>query len=199
MLRFHRTAAAAALAGLLLAAHPAAAQDDDPGKGGFYLGAGSFNPYTDDKLSGRNGNYSYALGFAWRQSRHFVWELDYLGYSQHANIPPSMKPPPMWFTSWNDHATLSSRGFGGVLKLIQPLGPFDFYAGGGVGYYSSKLTVSGTKLTSPFTAKSVEISKSDDGYGTQLVAGVDLHVAPAKRLGVQYRRMVLNPSFGPEI
>lgn len=199
MLQFHSKAAAAAMAGLLLAAQPATAQDDDPGKGGFYLSLGSFNPATDDKLAGRSGNASYALGFAWRQSRHFLWEIDYLGYSQDANIPPSMKPPPMWFTSWDSHATLATSGFGGVLKAIQPLGPFDFYAGGGVGYYNSELKVSGLKMTSPFTWKTVEISKTDSGYGTQLVAGIDLHVARTQRLGIQYRKMVLNPSFGPEI
>jgi len=173
--------------------------DEDPGKGGVYLGVGSFRPATDDKLTGRSGNASYALGFTWRQSRHFLWEIEYLGYSQDANIPPSMKPPPMWFTSWDTYATLKTTGYGVVLKGIQPLGPFDFYAGGGVGNYTSKLTVSGVKLTSPFTAKHVEVSKSDDSYGTQLVAGVDLHVGRTARLGVQYRKMILNPSFGAEI
>lgn len=199
MLRRSSKAAALVLAALLSAIRPALGEEEDPGKGGFHLGIGSFKPATDDKLTGRSGNASYTLGFAWRQSRHLLWEIEYLGYSQDVNIPPSMQPPPTWFTSWDTHATLKTTGFGVVLKAIQPLGPFDFYAGGGVGSYTSKLTVSGMKLTSPFTAKTVEVSKSDDSYGTQLVAGVDLHVARTQRLGVQYRRIVLNPSFGPEI
>lgn len=198
-MRFPSRATALVFAGLLSASSPALAENEDPGKGGLYLGVGSFRPATDDKLTGRSGNASYALGFAWRQSRHLLWELEYLGYSQDANIPPSMQPAPMWFTSWDTYATLKVSGYGVVLKAIQPLGPFDFYAGGGVGNYTSKLTVSGLKLTSPFTAKSIEISRSDDSYGTQLVVGVDLHVARNQRLGVQYRKMVLNPSFGPEI
>lgn len=199
MLRLHRHALAAILVGALSATRPALALDDDPGKGGFYLSLGSFNPSTDDKLSGRSGNPSYALGFAWRASRHFVWEIDYLGYSQEANIPPSFQPPRQPFTSWSGHATLNTSGFGGVVKAIQPLGPFDFYAGGGVGYYESTLKVTGVQATGLFTWKSVEVSKSDSGYGTQFVAGVDLHTARNQRLGVQYRRMVLNPNFGPEI
>lgn len=192
-------APAAVLAGLLSATQPALAQDDDPGKGGVNLRLGSFNPANDGKLTGRSGNFSYGLGFAWRQSRHFVWEIDYLGYSQDVNIPPSLKPAPALFTSWNDHAKLSTSGFGGAVKLIQPLGPFDFYAGGGLGYYTSKLKVSGVKWVSLFKWEGVEVSKSDSGYGTQFVAGVDLHVARTQRLGVQYTRMVLNPNFGPEI
>jgi len=199
MQRLTRNALAMLAAGLTFVAQSAIAQDDDPGKGGFYLAIGSFNPATDDKLTGRSGTYSYALGFAWRQSRHFVWEIDYLGYSQDANIPPSMTPPPMWFTSWDSHATLRTSGYGAVLKLIQPLGPFDFYAGGGVGYYDSELKVSGVKWTSLFSWKTVEVTRSDSGYGTQIVAGVDLHVARTQRLGVQYRKMILNPNFGPEI
>jgi hypothetical protein len=199
MLRRSSKAAAIVLVGAVAAMKPALALDEDPGKGGFYLSLGSFNPSTDDKLKDRSGNASYALGFAWRQSRHFLWEIDFLGYGQDVQIPPSMKPPPMWFTRWNSHATINTTGYGGVVKFIQPLGPFDFYAGGGVGYYSSELKVSGVKMTSPFTFKTVEIAKSDSGYGTQLVAGVDLHTARNQRLGVQYRRMALNPNFGPEI
>ena len=199
MRRTRRQAAAIALAGLVSAAPLARAEDEDPGKGGFHLAVGSFKPFTDEKLSGRSGNASYALGFAWRQSRHFLWEIEYLGYSQDVNIPPSLQPPPAWFTSWDQHATLTTRGFGGVAKLIQPVGPFDFYAGGGAGFYTSTLKVSGVKLTGPFSAKEVQVSKSDDGYGTQLVAGIDLRLGRTQRLGVEYRRMVVNPSFGPEI
>jgi opacity protein-like surface antigen len=184
---------------LLATGQLARAGNEDPGKGGFHLAVGSFKPFTDEKLSGRSGNESFALGFAWRQSRHFVWEIEYLGYRQESDIPAALKPTPALFTSWSGHASLTTQGFGGVAKLIQPLGPFDFYAGGGVGSYQSKLKVSGLKLTSPFTAKSVDVSKSDNSYGSQIVAGIDLHVARTQRLGLEYRRVVINPNFGSEI
>ena len=196
MLRLPSKAAAIVLAGVLSAMKPALALDEDPGKWGINLGIGSFNPQTDSKLTGRSGNYSAALGASWRPWRQLAAEIEYLGYSQDVDIPASMKPRPSLFTHWNDNATLSTTGYGGVLKLVQPLGPFDFYAGAGVGYYTSTLKVSAINT---LTWKTSEISKSDRGYGTQLVVGADIHTARNHRLGVQYRRMVLNPSFGPEI
>ena len=73
-------------------------------------------------------------------------------------------------TSVSGNADISTWGIGGIAKLVLPVGPFDAYAGAGLGYYSSELKAFKTTLL--FIPD--EVKRKDNGFGTQFVAGIDL-------------------------
>ena len=170
----------------------AVARDDAPGKANLYIGGGNFKPSDDGKLTRRDGEYSFDAGFGWRWSRHFAGEIGWLYYSQEADTPPALGI----LGTGGDKASLTSSGFGGLVKLVQPVGPADFFAGAGLGYYESKLSAS---TINPFTFQTRTVSRSDNNWGYQYVAGVDLRASPNVVWTVQYRRVVLDADFGPGI
>lgn len=179
------------LAGLAFCA-AAAAQEDVPAKANLYIGGGNFKPSDDAVLKRRDGEFSFDLGFGWRWSRHLAGEIGWLYYSQEADTPAALGIVGLGA----DKASLDSSGFGGLVKLVQPLGPADFFAGAGVGYYKSKLSAS---TINPLTFQTRTVSRSDDNWGYQYVAGVDLRASPNATWTIQYRRVVLDADFGPGI
>jgi len=168
------------------------AQDDVPGKANLYIGLGNFKPSDDAVLTRRDGEYSFDAGFGWRWSRHFAGEIGWLYYSQEADTPSALGIR----GTGSDRASLTSSGFGGLVKLVQPVGSADFFAGAGLGYYESKLSASSINA---LTFQTRTVSRSDDNWGYQYVAGVDLRASPNATWTFQYRRVVLDADFGPGI
>ncbi|HUQ24314.1 MAG TPA: outer membrane beta-barrel protein [Burkholderiales bacterium] len=169
-----------------------AAQQDVPGRANVYVGAGNFKPSDDGVLSRRDGEFSVDLGFGWRWSRHFAGEIGWLYYSQEADTPPALGIRGLG----SDRASLNSSGLGGLLKLVQPVGSADFFAGAGMGHYQSKLSAS---TFNALTFQTRTVSRSDNNWGYQYVAGVDLRASQNATWTFQYRRVVLDADFGPGI
>ncbi len=198
-----RLAAVVAIAASTVVVSPVLAQADLPAqtpasprlnKLDVYFGLGSFKPQSDAKLTGRSGSYSLALGFGSRYSRHIAWEIEYLSYGQDVDTPAGLKKSAP-LTSVSDNAHISTWGIGGIAKLVQPIGPFDAYAGAGLGYYSSELKAFKTTL---FFIPD-EVKRKDRRFGTQFVAGIDLPYSDMSIWSVQYRKLILNADFGPDI
>jgi opacity protein-like surface antigen len=169
-----------------------AAQDLVPAKANLYIGGGNFKPSDDGVLLRRDGEYSFDVGFGWRWSRHLAGEIGWLYFSQEADTPAALGI----FGTGSDKASLSSSGFGGLVKLVQPVGSADFFAGAGVGHYESKLSASSINA---LTFQTRTVSRSDSNWGYQYVAGVDLRASPNVTWTFQYRRVVLDADFGPGI
>jgi hypothetical protein len=165
----------------------AAIAQEAPPKGEVHFGLGNFRPADDHELPRRDGNFSFDLGFDWRHSRH-------LYYSQDADTPLALRS--MLGGAGSDRATLSVSGLGGLLKIMQPVGPFEFYAGAGFGWYASRISASSISI---LTLQTRTVDRSDDLWGSQLVAGVNLRASPTSAWTIQYKRMVVNPNFGPGI
>jgi opacity protein-like surface antigen len=168
------------------------AQDYVPGKANLYIGAGNFKPSDDAVLTRRDGEFSFDLGFGWRWSRHFAGEIGWLYYGQEADTPSALGIR----GTGSERASLDSSGIGGLVKFIQPVGFADFFAGAGMGYYSSKLSAS---TINPLTLQTRTVSRTDDNWGYQYVAGVDLRAARNVVWTIQYRRVILDADFGPGI
>jgi hypothetical protein len=177
------------LAGLAFCGTPLA-QDDIPAKRNLYIGAGNFKP--NDGAFGRDGLFNLEAGFGWRYSRHLAWEIGWLYYYQETNTPAALGIQGLG----SDEGSLTGSGFGGLVKLVQPVGSVDFFVGAGLGYYESELSAS---TINPFTFQVRTVDRRDKGWGSQYVAGADLRVWPRAALTVQYRRVVLDADFGPGI
>jgi len=171
---------------------PPVGQDDLPAKAYLYIGAGSFEPREDSTLTRRDGEFNFEIGFEWRLSRRFAWEIGWL-YCNQGTDPPA--PLAIGGTGSNE-ASLSTSGFGGVLKVVQPAGPFDFFAGAGLGYYESELSVSGANF---LTFQTRTVSRSDSAWGQQYLVGFDLRASHRAALTLQYRRVDLKADFGSGI
>ena len=169
-----------------------AAQEDLPGKGSVFIGGGNFKPIDDQVLTRRDGEFNFDVGFGWRWSRRVAWEIDWLYFSQEADTPAALGIRGLGA----DRASVDSSGFGGLVKLMQPLGSADFFVAAGLGYYRSKLSAS---TFNPLTFQTRTVSRSDDNWGYQYAAGVDLRASPNLTWTVQYRRVVLDADFGPGI
>jgi Outer membrane protein beta-barrel domain len=179
------------LTGLSLAC-ASAAQDEVPAKANLFIGAGSFEPDEDSALSRRDGDFNFDVGFGWRLSRHFGWELGWLYYNQGTAPPAALRIG----GTGSDEANLNTSGLNGMLKVLLPAGPFDFFAGAGLGYYKSELSVTGANF---LTFQSRTVSRSDRGWAPQYLLGFDLRTSPRGALTLQYRRVDLEADFGPGI
>ncbi|HKU46178.1 MAG TPA: outer membrane beta-barrel protein [Burkholderiales bacterium] len=166
------------------------AQSDLPPSYNLYLGAGSFKP-SDDAVA-RDGLFNLDFGFGGRYSRHLAWEVGWVYYYQDTNTPAALGIQGLG----SDKGSLTGSGFGGLVKLVQPVGSADFYVGAGLGYYASELSAS---TINPLTFQIRSVDRRDKGWGTQYVAGMDLRASPRFTLGIQYRRVVLDADFGPGI
>jgi hypothetical protein len=168
------------------------AQDDVPPKANVYIGGGNFQPRDDATLTRRDGLFSFDVGIGWRLSRHFAGEIGWLYFSQEADTPAALGIAGIG----SERASLDSSGFGGLVKFIQPLGSADFFAGAGAGYYESELSAS---TLNPVTLQTRTVSRSDDSWGYQYVAGVDLRASRNVIWTIQYRYVALEGDFGPGI
>ena len=158
----------------------------------IHIGAGNFKPQDDGKLNRRDGEFSFDLGVGWRLSRHIAAELGWLYYSQEADTPAALGISGLG----SEKASLSTSGFGTALKLVQPVGSFDFFAGAGAGHYESKLSAS---TFNPLTLQTRTVSRSDSNWGWQYLVGVDIRGSRRAAWTFQYRHVILEADFGPGI
>jgi opacity protein-like surface antigen len=184
------------IAGGAAAAEPAptAAPDRVPdltGRHYFFVSGGWFNPHENPQFRDPNGHYGFALGFGSRHSRHFAWEIEF--FADHQRVDRPFTPPPTLFATSSGRASIETLGLAGNIRLLYPLGRFEPYVGAGIGLYHTEL-----KIDQGFLAGSV--TRSDTGPGVQLLAGVE-HVfgEGGNVVGLQYRRLKLDASLGPEI
>ena len=178
-----------ALAGLAFSG-AALAQSDLPAKYNMYLGAGSFQP--SDRAAAREGLFNLDFGFGGRYSRHLAWEVGWVYYYQEIDTPAALGIRGLG----SEEGTLTGEGFGGLVKLMQPVGAADIFVGAGLGSYASEVSAS---RINPLTLKVTTVARTDRSWGTQYVAGIDLRASPRFTWTVQYRRVVLDADFGPGI
>ncbi len=179
---------------LILIAPAAGARAEAPPHAAFdvHVGAGNFKPKDDGNLSRRDGEFNFEFGGGWRISRHFAAEFGWLYYSQEADTPAALGIG----GTGSDRAGITTSGFGTALKLVQPVGSFDFFAGAGVGNYKSKLSASSFNA---LTFQTRTVSRSDSGWGRQYLVGVDLRGSKNAVWTFQYRHVALEADFGPGI
>lgn len=188
--------AALCIAGGAAAAEPeqSSAPDRVPdltGRHYFYIAGGWFNPQENAQLNDPNGHYGYAVGFGSRHSRHLAWEIELFG--DHQGVDRPFSPPPSLFANPSSRASIETLGLAGDVRLLYPLGRFEPYVGVGLGLYRTEL-----EIAQGFLASSVK--RTDTGMGLQLLAGVEYVLGEGGGvLGLQYRRLKLDASLGPEI
>lgn len=174
---------------------PASAQTQPPASASqayFHFAGGNFRPDSNAQLPNESGQYGLAIGGGWRQSRHIAWEIEFFNDLQRVDVPNF---PPIPFGSVDSRADLSTDGVAGNVRFIYPLGQFEPYVGAGIGYYRSELNITGSIFGFPGSIK-----KTDDNAGVQLLAGLEYRFGErGSSLGVQYRKLNLSASFGPEV
>lgn len=159
----------------------------------IHFSAGSFSPDSNAQLPNANGHYGLALGFGSRYSRHVAWEVEFFNSDQAVDTPSI---PIGFFTVLDQRADISTVGLAGNVRFIYPLGRFEPYVGGGIGFYRTEMEISGSTFGLPGSLK-----KNDNGFGLQLLAGMEYYFGQRTQhsLGVQYRTLSLDADFGPEV
>jgi opacity protein-like surface antigen len=158
----------------------------------IHFAGGYFSPDSNAQLPNESGQFGLALGGGWRQSRHIAWEIEFFIDSQRVDIP---NPPSIPFGSVDSRADISTGGVAGNVRFIYPLCQFEPYVGAGIGFYRSELEITGSIFGLPGS-----IEKSDNNAGIQLLAGMEYRFGEkGSSLGVQYRKLALSASFGPEV
>ena len=169
------------------------AAPEQAGKKYFYLAAGSFNPDGNSQLRNPSGQYGLALGFGSRYSRHVAWEVEFFNHAQRVDTPFNV--PPTFLATTEGRADIESHGLAGNVRLIYPVGRFEPYVGGGIGVYRTTL-----EIQRCFVIFCSDIKKSDSDIGLQLLAGMEYHFGErGNSVGLQYRKLKLDASFGPEV
>lgn len=176
------------------AAQVPAAAPERAGQKYFYVSGGSFDPEGNSQLRNPSGQYGLALGFGSRHSRHVAWEVEFFNHSQRVDTPFGV--PPAFLTTTEGRADIDSYGLAGNVRFIYPVGRFEPYVGGGIGYYRTTLEVQRAFLG----LFSSDIKKSDSDIGLQLLAGMEYHFGEkGNSVGLQYRKLKLDASFAPEV
>lgn len=166
-------------------------------KGQFYIAAGRFSPAHNAQLDNPSGQYGFSIGGGGRFTPKISWNVDLLWAEQRVDTPKGFGTPG-FLVSQSGRAGLETWGLGGVVKATLPLGPFDFYAGGGPGFYRSTLTVHRQRVGF-FTLTDESIKRRDQGLGMQWLAGVDLKLGERWALGFEWRRLDFKAQFGAEV
>jgi len=184
-------ALALSIAAYCLACNAAAmelASPDLTGRKYFYGSAASFDTHENPQLQNPDGSYGFAVGYGSRHSRHVAWEAEIFWDHQRVDTPFNVPP-----SGPNSRASIESYGLAGNIRLLYPLGRIEPYVGAGIGIYHAALESSQATLTA-------RVNKSDNGIGLQLLAGVEYYFGDSgNSVGIQYRRLKLEVSFGPEV
>jgi opacity protein-like surface antigen len=164
---------------------------DLTGRHYFYVSGGFFDPKENPQLRDPNGHYGFALGFGSRHSRHFAWEIEF--FADHQRVDRPFTPPPALFATPSGRTSIETLGLAGNIRLLYPLGRFEPYVGAGIGLYRTELEIEQGILAG-------SVTRSDTGPGVQFLAGVEYVFGEGGgSLGLQYRRLNLDASLGPEI
>ena len=159
--------------------------------GRWYLsgGLGGFAEESNSQLANQDGDFGFSVSGGYRLTPHIALEVDALLAHQDFDTPATIPAP--FLGSVDSRADLYSNGIGVLVKFILPLNRVELYAGAGLGAYVSTLRVEGTVLGAPST---IEDDDTDIGY--QALVGADLFVSRYVSVGLEYRRLELEASFG---
>lgn len=151
---------------------------------------GGFSPESDPQLRNPSGQYALVLGGGYRQSRYLAWEIDFSIFEQRFDTPASVGPP--LFGTISGRSTLETGGLAGTAKLLYPQGGAEPYAGAGIGFYRTTLTITGQQFGFP-----AELSDDSFDPGIHVVAGLDLHLSERSTLAIEGRKLWLDVGFSP--
>lgn len=188
-----RVLATLVLAGL--AVQPARGEEPGFPRTSLHVGVGSMQPEPDRQLTHQDGHVGFAAGVNWRRSRHLALELSLLESGQQAQMPRverSGTAPP----GSRQDAHINVDGLALGIKLIYPIGKLEPYVGAGAGYYVAEISEFGT--FSHLVLPSQFAKRQDNAVGTHYMVGVGYALSEATALELEYRRLNLEASFGPE-
>lgn len=163
----------AALAAIPMCSHAQVFEPERVGRWYLSGAAGASIEETNSLFFDQDDKFGLAIGAGYRLTPHVALEMDWLFASQHVDTPSSI---PGWaLGNADDGANLYSRGIGGLVKFILPLGRVELYVGGGIGIYTTTL----------FT-----------DVGFQAMAGADFFVSRRISVGLELRRLKLDAIVG---
>jgi opacity protein-like surface antigen len=162
---------------------------DRVGRPTLDAGIGLFEAQSSHQLENQDGQGVGAVGLGYRPSQRFAWGVEITGFSQRVDTPEGV--PASRFTRVEGRSRLSSEGLALSLRYIEPMGRWEPYAGGGFGWYRSKLEVRGSSF---FFRDTLAEERSND-FGAHLLAGVDYWIRPKIALGAELRYLRLNAKF----
>jgi opacity protein-like surface antigen len=182
-------AAALALTCWTAAAAGQAPLYDRVGRPSLDAGIGVFEAQSSSHLENQDGQGVGAVGLGYRASQRFAWGVEITGFSQRVDTPEGVQASR--FTRVDGRSRLSGEGLALSLRYIAPMGRWEPYAGGGLGWYRSRLEVRGSSF---FFRDTLAEERSND-FGAHLLAGVDYWVRPRIALGAELRYLRLNAKF----
>lgn len=179
-----------ALLALCAVAHAVRAED----KGQFYLAVGRFSPTANPQFADQKGHFGLVVGGGGRFSPRVSWDIDFLFADQGLDTPSGFGRPG-FLVSQSERSSIETLGLGGIVKATLPIGIFEPFAGGGVGFYRSTLTIPRAALL--FINQ--DIKRHDQDFGWQLVVGAHLRLGQRWALGFEWRKLDLKAQFGSEV
>lgn len=154
--------------------------------GHWYIGGG-FGAYSEEdnpQFSNQDAGAAVFFSGGYRASPNIAIEADALLWDQDFTAPATIP-------NAQGRADLVSTGASAVIKLIAPIGVFDLYAGGGLGFYATNLNVE--------VGSGAEIDETETDLGYQLLVGTDIYVSRKLSVGLEYRWLNLETSFNPYV
>ena len=172
----------------------AAGQAGERQAGRWYIGGGlgGFAEEDNAQISGQDPEFSAFFSGGFRASPYVAIEATAMNWYQDFSTPASISPGVL--PTADARTDLTTFGVGALVKFIVPLESVDFFAGAGLGVYTTNLNVKGTS-----GGASVEIDENDTDLGIQAVLGVDVFVSNRISLGLEYRWLKLDATFQPFI
>lgn len=156
----------------------------------WYLYGGRFEPEDEDRrLEHPGSSFTFGIGVAARPLEHLLVRFEIpLLYAEY-DTPPSVVGDP--WTVIDDRVGVSSSGLALDASLIHAGADLQIYAGAGLGFYSSTLTIRGTTFGLPGSAE-----EDDTDWGRHAHAGVSFRAGRRWWLGLEVRRLWLEADFG---
>jgi len=179
------------LVSLSFSANLSAAESVDPAPIGPHSVRGFLgfiSPDNENKLGDDDGAAMLIVAYEYRPQRHFA-----VGAELQA-IVRSYRPdnsPAGYFGDPDRDSDVDSSGFAGTVRGFLPLGSVDLYAGLGVGWYYSDMSITGETNNVNGT-----FYKSDSGLGYFAMLGADIQLAQQHAITVEFRKLYLDANFG---
>jgi opacity protein-like surface antigen len=186
-----RSCAGWVVAGVLILSAVARADETTPSTGEAYAYA-SIGDFTGKETAGQledeGSSLGGVVGLGIRYRRHLNLEIEIPWYTSKYNTPP-LTPP--FLGSIDARMRLTSAGIAGNAKAVYDFPKGAVYAGAGLGIFWSDIEVTGTIVGFPASR-----TETDTSFGSQVIAGGEIAVGKASRIGLEYRRVRLQANFG---
>lgn len=204
-----RAARFAALTGIALALGASGvpevlAQTPDParqtaGPGRYYAFAGgaAFAPQKNGGLDDQGSYANFMAGGGFQVSPNLAVELA-LVLSAHDVDTPGSAIPAGPFVPGSQDSSMATGGLAATVKYNFTTGRFVPYAGGGVGFYSSRFwtTTEAIGCVNNCNNNGPSLSAHSNDAGYHLLLGGDFHFTPKDVFGVELRYLRLDAHFG---